>query len=742
MLDPELIDNVNVNLGSTDVDSPTASATGSTVNYRSRDPSKDFHARLLGSAGDFGFMRIFGVVDTGNLTKDGLRAWLSASSSTNNMFSGGVGQIDKKQYNFKIVQPLGDNGDYITLAGHWNRNRNNMSPSIYLINENYGTKSVGSANSNRYPTNWSEAYYNVGTCTTPSGITGTADKAGTCGTLWEYRYNPSDTGNLRMNMRFTLSDKLLLTIDPSVQYVKANGGGTVTGREGVAMVGGQPYTGFINGVYWFGRDLNRDGDTADTCISTATGACANTTPAQKAVNGAGVTLLAPSQTQTWRLGVNASLRYAINEQNSLRINYTYDRGRHHQTGELGYLTPNGFGATPFPVDSPILDASGNPIEKRNRLSYAILHQVSGEYAGRLLDNRLDVVLGLRAPFLRRDLTNYCFTTSSAGYVDCLGNASMNAAYAAFSPSYSAPQTRVIDYNRVLPNAGFTFKLMPAMSIFANYAKGFQVPGTDNLYNAFYFAANTEQARPAPETTDNFDVGVRYRSGKVMAQLSGWYTLFHNRLASAYDQDLQATIYRNLGTVKKYGFDANVSYAPNKNIAVYGFVSLLKSHIDANVDAGKCATASNLAALAVGGLVCTGTEAYDQTAGKRESAAPVSTMGAKLEGHVSLFDLSATVKRTGERYVNDQNLPFYVGTTKVFEATAPAYTTVDLMARANLTALGAPKNTYFQMNVINLFNTLYVGGFAGTSAAYFASYPSTTAYLPLPRTITGSVSVAF
>src|SRR4051812_30306608 len=36
MLDSELIEQVNVSLGSTDVDSPTAAATGSTVNYRTR----------------------------------------------------------------------------------------------------------------------------------------------------------------------------------------------------------------------------------------------------------------------------------------------------------------------------------------------------------------------------------------------------------------------------------------------------------------------------------------------------------------------------------------------------------------------------------------------------------------------------------------------------------------------------------------------------------------------------------
>ncbi len=52
-LDPELIEQVNVNLGSTDPDSPTASASGSTVNYRTLVPTDDFGVRLLGSAGEF-----------------------------------------------------------------------------------------------------------------------------------------------------------------------------------------------------------------------------------------------------------------------------------------------------------------------------------------------------------------------------------------------------------------------------------------------------------------------------------------------------------------------------------------------------------------------------------------------------------------------------------------------------------------------------------------------------------------
>jgi len=79
-LDPELIEQVNVNLGTTDVDSPTASAVGGTVNYRTMTPTEDFGVKVSGSIGDFNFERLFGMVNTGNLTSFGTRVLLGFKS--------------------------------------------------------------------------------------------------------------------------------------------------------------------------------------------------------------------------------------------------------------------------------------------------------------------------------------------------------------------------------------------------------------------------------------------------------------------------------------------------------------------------------------------------------------------------------------------------------------------------------------------------------------------------------------
>src|SRR3546814_12626153 len=105
---------------------------------------------------------------------------------------------------------------------------------------------------------------------------------------------------------------------PSYQWVKANGGGVEDLREGFRNVGGVDYTGYIGGGYYYGRDLNGDGDIGDR------------------VGG-----LDPSQTNTRRYGVIASLNYDINDDHHVRLAYTWDRARHRQTGSTNLLQLNG-----------------------------------------------------------------------------------------------------------------------------------------------------------------------------------------------------------------------------------------------------------------------------------------------------------------------------------------------------------------------------------------------------------------
>ncbi|MFC0305240.1 TonB-dependent receptor [Rhizorhabdus histidinilytica] len=697
-LDPELIEQVNVNLGTTDVDSPTAAATGSTVNYRTRNPTQDFGVNLMGSAGRFDFMRIFGSVDTGVFTPWGTRAFVAASRATNDAIFGKYGKIDKSQYNAKIYQPIGDNGDFISIAGHYNQNRNNFFGSSPLRVDTTGGRTVGTDSSNRFPLTKDERFFAVPRCTVAPGVTGVADAASSCGSLFDYRLNPSNTGNIRINSKFTLSDKLTLTVDPSYQYVKANGGGTFVASE---KLNAQGYSGFVQASsssqpsYFFGKDLNGDGDALDN-----------------------VRIQAPSQTRTDRYGLISSLRYDLNDDHTVRVNYSLDYARHRQTGEAGLLDDAGK-ETAFPANNPLVGVNGNVLNKRDRLSYAILNQFSAEYRGEFLDDSLVINAGIRAPFFKRKLTNYCFALTATGNVACFsGNDAGEAAYAAANPTIQGPQKRTFKYDKILPNIGFVYDLTSKISAFGSYSKGIQVPGTDNLYNSFFYARNTPSANPVPETTDNFDLGARYRSGKVQAQGSFWYTLYKDRLASAYDRDLNVTIYRNLGKVTKYGYDGSISYTPIPELSIYAFGSYLKSKIKDNVELSATTVAL--------------------TKGKRESGAPIYTAGGRIQGNLGPVQLGVQAKRTGSRYVNDQNLPVFANGVQVYGAKVRGYTLVDLDARISLEWAGLNDKTYFQINVTNLFDKLYVGGFDGT----LSNTGTTFANIGAPRTVIGTLSIGF
>ncbi|WP_033074595.1 TonB-dependent receptor [Sphingopyxis sp. MWB1] len=739
-LDPELIDQVNVNLGSTDVDSPTAAASGSTVNYRTRTPGEEFGVKMVGSAGDFNFFRIFGMVDTGILTPWGTRAFFSASTATNDTVFGNVdqptfesrrGRINKKQFNGKIYQPIGEDGDFVALSGHYNENRNNFFGSVGLRNlHNTASNFVP----NIFPQSKEDRDYGIARCQINTvARPGQVDAANSCGSTFDERMNPSNTGNVRLNSRFTLAEGLVLTVDPSFQYVKANGGGTAVGQEGFRDVDPGPgvslQTGYIGGSPYYGRDLNGDGDILDS-----------------------VRVLAPSQTQTNRYGLIAGLRYEM-DIHTFRVFYSYDRARHRQTGETGFLNLDGSAVDPFPVNDPLTDVNGNVLQKRDRKSIASLNLVGGEYRGEF--GRLTLQVGGSYKMFKRELNNYCATSSVTGFVECFGtNEAGLAAWLAANPTVvigidrtttppsnivapvQGPQQRIRKYNKFTPNVGLTFDATDDVSLFANYSKGVQVPGTDNLYNAFYFPADTESANPKPETTDNFDLGVRYTTSQIQAQVGLWYTIFNDRLASSFDPETERNVYRNLGRVDKYGIDGSLAVRPIPEFAVTAFGSYLKSKIKDDVQNGVCpAVGPNCAAI--------GDPIFAPTAGKRESGAPVYTFGGRVQAILGPVELGAQVKRTGPRYVNDQNTPLDqtingVPKTVVYGAKAPGYTLVDLDARLGLEWAGLGDKTYFQFNVTNLFDKLYVGGFDGQLANNSVPFVQIGA----PRTFIGSIIVGF
>jgi iron complex outermembrane recepter protein len=724
-MDPELIEQVNVNLGTTDVDSPTASAAGGTVNYRTRIPRRELGGMVNVSMGSFDYKRVFAMLETGEFTPFGTRAFISGSIARNDKFRG-PGEIYKRQVNARLYQDIGDNGDFVSISGHFNRNRNNFyrNPSINdLRSAAIGLGPVLVTNANASAANpivigkFADLYEdnifnfeNEARCSLDVRQTGVADNdasssttvgtvpglaPSTCTNFHDLRINPSDTGNVRVNSRFTLMDNLILTVDPSYQYVLANGGGTTTLAENsVRARGGTPTAP--------GVDFSGDGDFLDT-----------------------VRFYTPNNTNTHRIGLTASLIYDLTEQHRFRVAYTYDRGRHRQTGEWGFLDPGGRPLSVFGGrnSTPVRTADGFQFQQRDRLSIALLHQIAGQYIGKFMDNNLRVEIGLRMPFFERDLEQRCYTEArGSGFAYCTSEpvstlriiGPSDPVPATGPTPYYAPFTAKYKFSKLLPNVGLTYR-MGDLSVFGSYAKGFSAPRTDNLYRAPIVTVD-------PESTDAFDLGARYTNNRIQAQATAWMINYKNRIVSSFNPDLGISIDRNVGKVESRGFDASLAFKPIRPVTLYAFGSWIDAELKENVQIGT---------LPAGITSCGNSETSvptgcAATAGKMVTETPEWSFGGRAQFEFGPVEFGIQGKWVDDRFATDVNDVLVTG-----------YTTVDLDARISLREAGL-ENSFLQLNVINLFDTDYFGNISTQINA--AGNPNFT--VGAPRTLIGTVRIGF
>jgi iron complex outermembrane receptor protein len=722
-MDSELIDRVAVNLGTTDVDSPTPSAAGGVVSYRSLLPTEEFGAVIKGSVGDFDYFRAFAMLNTGSFTPLDTRAWFSVSDQEYDKFRG-PGKLHKTQYNARVYQPIGGNGDFVSLAGHFNRNRNNFYnnglAADYAANRDFdylATCVRGTPNAQRVTND-------------AAGSTSNPNDPASCTNFFNLRINPSNTGNVRGSMRYTLADGLILTADPGYQRTLANGGGTNTLAENAAQVRG---AGTAAGV-----DFNGDGDFNDT-----------------------IRFYTPNTTRTNRYTFLTSLIWEATEQHRFRLAYTFDRGEHRQTGEFGRIFENGdpvnvFGGK-YDVQARVLAADGATIRGRDRFSIASLQQISGEYFGKFLDNRLTFTVGVRAPFFKRELNQFCFTQISNGNPLCTTETiATSRIIAPGTPrppagfpanALFAPFARTVKYSPILPSVGASYEFGPA-SVYASYGKNFSAPSTDNLYRSVDIDVD-------PENTDAFEAGVRYRSGRIQAQLATYYTKYKNRIVSAQDLDpnsptFSTTLDRNVGDARAYGLDGQVSWSPVREFTLYGYGSYINSRLKNDIMGTAVATAAANSPCPPGtpvGTRCTIVSV--QTAGAEFVETPKYSFGGRAQGNFGPFSLGAQFKWVAKRFTTDDNGRSYrdlIATTPTARVPildelgrTPSYTTVDLDAQIDFGDLGfALDRTRLKFSVINVFDDFYFGNISTQST----NVASTRFAVGSPRTFQATLAIGF
>jgi iron complex outermembrane receptor protein len=697
-IDPELIEAVDVNLGTTDVDSPTASAVGGSINTRTRRPAKEMGGMVSLSGGEDSFRRVFGMFETGEMGPFGTRAYIAGSYARNDKFKG-PGEIFKRQFNARIQQDL-DNGNFIAASFHFNRNRNNFyrnaSEATFLAN--------------------GRQFDNLATCTRLMGTAGVADNensstltGGTenplnpsaCTNYYNLRVNPSDTGNIRINSLWHLSENVRLAIDPSFQYVLANGGGTQTLTETPSATGNGSEDRRVVGVS--GRsawDLNGDGDTLDT-----------------------VRFYTPNNTNTKRYGVNASLIWDLSDTQRVRLAYTLDYGKHRQTGAFGYLDAFGNPQNVFGgrQGNKVPTADGSFLRTRDRYSIAELNQVAAEYRGKFMDDKLIATIGVRAPFFKRELNQYCYSLDATTNVLCttqtptatLANGSVT--FGASTRQYIKPFSATAKFEEILPNVGLSYAIADKQTIYASYAGGLSAPRTDNLYAVRRLAdGSLARANPDPEQTDSIDLGWRYSSENLIASAAIWQSQYKNRIVSSFDPDLGFFIDRNVGDVDLQGLDLQAGWRVNDWMTVSANASYNDSELKNDLRASATATLPTKGKQFV--------ETPEYTYGGRVDLTPIPNLSVGFEG-----------KFVDERYTTDIN-DAKVGSYTLFHFNAGYEFDV-----ARLKGLRA------QLVVYNLFDEEFFGNISSTTNAITtAGVTGSTPNLSLgaPRSMSLTIQARF
>lgn len=710
-LDPEIIERASVNLGATDVDSPTASATGGTIAYRSATPLDVRGLQINTSIGEFNYKRMFARVDSGEFGPWGTTAYATASYTKYDKFKG-PGELEKTQFNGKIYQDLGE-GNFASLAAHWNINRNSQynnqitraqfDANSFLENDRACVRPAAVAGAVQDESSASTRFLSDGTTAT-----------GSCSNYHGIRINPSNTGNIRGQFSYGLTDSIRLTIDPSFQYTIANGGGytlvnerddrldqnrtnnnSATGLS--AITNAQCATAAFNST---GVDLNGDGDSCDN-----------------------VGLYTPNNTNTHRYGLTSSLIWNITDSQRLRAAYTLDYGRHRQTAEW---TRTGIDSEPGNVfggqerwgdkDARIVGRDGSFLRGRDRFSIAQLNQIAVEYVGDFLDKAVTVNLGVRAPFFERQLNQYCYSLNGTSTVRCttetpsatLANGNVNFASTG-TQAYIPPYSQTIKYDDVLPNAGIVYRFGEGHSVYASYAEGISVPRTDNLYqpvrnpttNALDFS--TVQ----PETTKSYDLGYRFRNERIIGSIAAWYIEYNDRIVSSFDNDINSptfgiSIDRNVGQVKQQGVDAQLGYVLNDQWTFNGSASWNDSELQ-----------DDLALSAT---------TFLPTKGKKLVETPEWTYSARVDWDpTDAFHVGLQAKYVGERFSTDVN-----------DETSPSYVVADMDVRYELQNISI-RGAYVQLNVNNLFDEDYLGNISTGNNALTVATSATTTRAGQPRT---------
>lgn len=131
-------------------------------------------------------------------------------------------------------------------------------------------------------------------------------------------------------------------------------------------------------------------------------------------------------------------------------------------------------------------------------------------------------------------------------------------------------------------AGLVWTGIDDLALRATFAQGFKAPTLYQKYVKTWAGGANPDLKP--ETSNNFEIGARYSTKTLKADVAAYYTEAEDYISWDWDdlpEGYSYYIYRNLSEVKKFGIEASVDYTFDNGITPYfsGSYSRMKSKAD-------------------------------------------------------------------------------------------------------------------------------------------------------------------
>jgi iron complex outermembrane receptor protein len=661
--DTENLCEVFITQGSTDSEAPHVGASGGNIGMVSCAPADKYRLRLTQTVGQLNSYKTFARLDTGKFANGAAKFFISLSKGEADKFKG-EGKADRNHMDMGLefqatdALKLSSSLLYNRAVNNFIRGLTKAQISQYGSSLDYGT-------------------------TPPQHLVpgaGIQKEVAPADGYYNYALNPFRNYLWTGKAEYKVSKDLSFSAEPYFWYGFGGGSGLYTLAESSAA------TKLGGGI----ADINGDGDTQDTIMAYRS-----------------------SVTQTYRPGVTLKSNVRLNNHN-LMVGYWFERARHFQTQP--YTTVDNAGnVTNLWLDNTsqlLKRADGTTVEGRNQATISTGSSAFVQDSINLMQDKLNLQLGLRNSEIKRDFTNFANEGSNQG------------------ADYNINKT----YSKVLPSLGLRYSLNAEQQVFFNMAGNMKAPGNfsfQSLYKGVTFANGVPVTTGATlrdpvvgmETSTNLDLGYRFANDKWTFSGSVYYVDFKNRIAQAWDGVALATIDYNVGNVTTKGFELETGRKLDNNWSLYGSLSYTDSKMQSDC---QC-TYSTITAIAT---------VVEPTSGKQMPDTPKWMSGLRLGYNSGNWFGNADVKYTGSAY-----------STLVNDESVDPVTLVNASIGYKFADTAFMKKPKLMLNVTNLFDQNYLrinsgSGSNFTPRALGANGQPPSYYVSAPRFISVTLRTDF